>query len=312
MPKTKEQESKTKIMELSQSGSDFLNFAFCILLFAFLAAGCEPKRDSDVDVLALGPDTETIFVPSDYAARAMEATGGLTAWTKTKKLRLDCVVTFYQPDGSFYLTEQRYDVYPWSNAIRISAVEPQGRFLWQLTKGHFNALEGGEQLDGLPVAVGSRCLAEATLNIITAPIRFLDESVEFTKQTTAEVISNIITPPGRSLDERVEFGKQTPTVRIQGQWYHPIDRTSKPDVEPAERLSDAVFYQNRDTFLLDMLWFGGMNGEKSLMVRGYDYRDVEKGGVWVPAKIEIFRTDARGNVQERLVKIDCHTLRPAK
>ncbi len=44
------------------------------------------------------------------------------------------------------------------------------------------------------------------------------------------------------------------------------------------------------------------------MVRGYDYSEIEKGTVRVPARIEIFRTDARGDSQERLVKIDCHTL----
>jgi len=49
-----------------------------------------------------------------------------------------------------------------------------------------------------------------------------------------------------------------------------------------------------------------------LAVRGYDYTVVEKGGVSIPARIEIFRTDARGNLQERLVKIDNHTLKRSK
>ncbi len=48
------------------------------------------------------------------------------------------------------------------------------------------------------------------------------------------------------------------------------------------------------------------------MVRGYDYSEIEKGGVGVPTRIEIFRTDARGDSQERLVKIECHTLKRAK
>ena len=53
-----------------------------------------------------------------------------------------------------------------------------------------------------------------------------------------------------------------------------------------------------------MLWFMDIDEGKSLAVRGYDYREVEKGGVRFPAKIEIFRTDAAGVLQERLVKID--------
>ena len=45
------------------------------------------------------------------------------------------------------------------------------------------------------------------------------------------------------------------------------------------------------------------------MVHGYDYSEIEKGAVLVPTRIEIFRTDARGGSQQRLVKIDCHTFR---
>ena len=156
----------------------------CLVLVAvFVFAGCEQKHEEEVDVLARGPEVEAIFVPSDEAAQAIKATGGLNAWKKTTKLQLDCVVTFYQPDGSFYLTEQRYEVYPWLNSIQISAEEPQGAFVWKLSNGQFNVLRGAGQIDALPKAVPSRCFAEVILNIITAPARFLDGSVEFSKQS---------------------------------------------------------------------------------------------------------------------------------
>ncbi|MHC4555903.1 MAG: hypothetical protein ACYTFW_04400 [Planctomycetota bacterium] len=290
----KDQRSKIKIVELLQSGNNLLHFAFCILIFAFLYTGCEQKygkddkletarleTEGDVDVLAYGPNIETISVLSDYAIQATEAAGG-DAWTKTKKLQLDCVVTFYQPDGSFYLTEQRYEVYPWSNSIRISAREPQGRLVWQLSKGQFDVLQDDGQIEDLQIAVGRRCFSEVILNIITTPARFLDSSVEFTKQTSA--------------------------VKVKGQWYYPIIRRCKPDVDSVERLSEAVFYQDRDSSLVDMIRFACMDTEKFLAVRGYDYSEVEKGGLLVPTRIEIFSTDARGDSLERLVKIDCHTV----
>jgi hypothetical protein len=44
-------------------------------------------------------------------------------------------------------------------------------------------------------------------------------------------------------------------------------------------------------------------------VRGYDYKEVEKTGLLVPTRIEIFETDARDRKQKRLVKIDCHTVK---
>jgi len=266
----------------------FSKTIWLVFVMAFIIGGCEQKYKENVEVLALGPDLETLgFVP-DYAAGAIEAAGGSDTWMKTKELQLDCVVTFYQPDGSFYLTEQHYEVYPWSNSIRISGREPQGKFVWQFSKGQFSVLQGGDRIEGLPSTVGSRCFAEVILNVITVPARFLDESVEFFK----------VPDP----------------VKLQGQWYYPISRRMKPRTmaEPTAHeidLSAAVFYQNRDSSLFDMLWFPQMSGGKSLMVRGYDYSEIEKGAVLVPTKIEIFRTDARGDSKERLVKIDCHTFR---
>jgi hypothetical protein len=286
MQKIRGRESRVKIVGPPQSGNYMLKSASYILTLTFLLTGCGQKQAEDVDMLALMPDFEMITVPSDYAARALEVTGGLDAWKKTKKLHLDCVVTFYQPDGSFYVTEQHYEVYPWSNSIRISAVEPQGKFVWQLSKGQFVAMEGSDQFDGLPAAIGSRCLAELILNIVTVPVRFTDAPVEFARDATG--------------------------IRMQGQWYYPITRRNKPGIEPVERVAEAILYQSRDSFLVDTLWLPRMSGDKSLSVRGYDYTEVEKGGVLVPAKIEIFKTSARGDSEGRLVRIDCHSFALAK
>jgi hypothetical protein len=65
MSKIKDQKSKMKIVELPQSGNDFLNFAFCTLIFAFLFAGCEQQREEDVDVLTLAQEAEVISIPSN-------------------------------------------------------------------------------------------------------------------------------------------------------------------------------------------------------------------------------------------------------
>ena len=256
-----------------------------IICFAFAAifinAGCEQTYTQEMSTLAVGPNVETDL--SGFAAQAIEASGGLDAWRKTKGLQLNCVVAFYQQDESYYLTEQRYEIYPWSNSIRISTLELQAVFVWQLSKGQFKVLEGGEQFEGLPDAVDSRCLAESILNIVTAPARFLDDSVEFVKEATP--------------------------VKMHGQWYYLIDRKNKLNATPADRLSEAIFYQNRDSFAIDMIWFPRMSGNKLLMVCGYDFEAVEKGGVLIPARIEMYRTDALGISQELLVKIDCNNIK---
>ena len=258
----------------------------CLVLVAvFVLAGCRQQQEEDTDVLARSPEVEAISVPFDEAGRAIKATGGLNAWKETAKLQLDCVVTFYQPDGSFYLTEQHYEVNPWLNSIQISADESKGAFVWELSGGRFNVLRGAGQIDALSNAVPSRCFAEVILNIITAPARFLDGSVEFNKQSNP--------------------------VKIQGKWYYPIDRQNK---DAAARTSEAVFYQDRDSSLVDMIRLacsntGAARGKTIQYVRGYDYREVEKTGLLVPTRIEILETDARDRSQKRLVKIDCHTVK---
>jgi hypothetical protein len=109
----------------------FLKVTCLAFVGIFINVGCEQTNThtQGIDTLAIGPNFET--EPSGYITQAIEAAGGLEAWTKTKKLQLNCVVTFYQPDKSYYLTEQRYEIYPWSNSIRISTFEPQAVFIWQ-------------------------------------------------------------------------------------------------------------------------------------------------------------------------------------
>ena len=244
-----------------------------VLVVVFVVAGC--KQQYKPDMLAYGPDVNTIVVTDDYTPQAIGVTGGYQAWTEAIKMEFDCVLTFYNPDGSFYLTEQHYEIYPWSNSIRISATEPQGRFVWLLSEGRFTVLEGAERFCALTAPIENRCFAEAILDITTAPVRLLSKSVEFTKL------------PG--------------PVKMEGLWYYPIERGSS-DTGP--HFYKVVYYENRDSSLIDMIRFADVRGQKSLVVRGYDYRKVEKMQVLVPTKVEIFRTDARDVLQERLVKID--------
>ena len=266
--------------------SNRISKIICLVLVGiFIIAGCEQQHEEDVDVLALTREAEVISIPSNEAMEALEATGGMNAWKKTTQLQLDCVVTFYQPDGSFYLTEQSYKVYPWSNSIQISADETQGKFVWQWSEGQFDVLQGAGQIDALSKAVPSCCFAEVILNIITAPTRFLDGSVEFSKQSAP--------------------------VKIQGKWYYPIVRQNK---DALIRLSGAVFYQDRSSSLVDMIRLacmdtGAVTGQSVQYVRGYDYEVAKKGTPSIPTRIEILETDARDRSQKRLVKIDCHAVK---
>ena len=80
------------------------------------------------------------------------------------------------------------------------------------------------------------------------------------------------------------------------------------------RISEAVFYQDRDSSLVSMIRLsctgtGSIIDRTVQYVRGYDYKEVEKTGLLVPTRIEIFETDARDRMQKRVVKIDCHAIK---
>ncbi len=251
-----------------------------VIVMALFLEGCSfdklrtsflKTRKKQTQTVDLGSFDPNVVIP-DYAARAMDATGTLDAWEKTKTIQAGAIVTFYNPDGSRYLTEQNYRIHPWANSILISAVEPQGAFKWQLSPEGFTVLKGGGKIDALPVKVCRRYFAEAILNITTAPVRFLDRGFGFTKSAA---------------------------VKKEGLWYYPVERAGS---DSASALM--VFYQNSESSLVDMLWFADIDRESFFAVRGYNYREAEKGGVWLPAGIEIFKTDAHDSLQQRLVKID--------
>lgn len=265
----------------------YITNVFCVLVLiaVVLLWGCRGKEKTE-DVGG-GPDIQSIMVTNTFAPRAIKVTGGYEAWLATTEFEFDCVVTFYEPKGSFYLTEQHHEIYPWSNSIRISSTEPaskpdlggvkrpsSGEVIWELTEGDFSVSKSPRVSDSLPAGLSERAFAEGVLYITTAPVRFLDKSVNFIEESKA--------------------------VKKEGLWYFPIERVES---EASPYWSKVVFYQNMDNSLVDTIWFSNAEG-LFLSVRGYDYYEGGQGGVLVPTKVEISRTDGVGVVQERLVQID--------
>jgi hypothetical protein len=253
-------------------------YAFLIL---FILTGCRKEYENDVNVLAIEPQSKMISVPTDYVNNSIEAAGGLENWGKIIQLEFDCLVTYYQSDDSFYLTEQHYDIYPWSNSIQISGEEPQGRYICQLSQGQFDILEDNEQIRNSIVNIGNSCLAEAILNIMTIPARLIDNSVVFTRGNAP--------------------------INIQGELYYPVTRQSRNANQNSVNESDAVFYQDTNNYLVDMIWLICQNGKNFVLVRGHDYIKIKNSDIFIPSKIEIFKTDVQGMSKDKLVKIEVNS-----
>lgn len=255
------------------------NVIWTAIACVIVVGGCAVESEKQgTDLLAVGPELERLTISSEEAGVAIESAGGLDAWARAKEIQLACVTTFYQEDGSYYLSEQLYDVFPWSNAIRISGREPRSEYAWEFHKGRFGVLQGESEYDGLQVGVDNGCIAEGILSVITAPIRLLDEAVEF--QWSAEM------------------------VKLEGQWYRPIKRAAKAGLVVAENLRDAGFYQKRSSGRVDMVLLRCGGPEGMLIVRGHDYTLLGKDGAMIPSKIEAFKTDPSGRVRHRIIEID--------
>lgn len=265
--------------EVGQMSNRFSNVIWGLVAGILVFTGCEMETASQQgDTLAVGPDVAAIGVVSEEAGQAIDAAGGLDAWRKAKKIDFECVATFYQEDGTFYLTEQLYEFFPWSNSIRISGREPSGEYTWQLQQGRFGVLQGLSQYEGFGVGANKGCIAEGILNLVTVPVRLLDKDVEF-----------------RWSKEMVKFG---------GQWYKPTKRVVNADALDAAGLRDAAFYQNRSTERVDMVLLACVGSRGVLIVRGYNYRLLGRGGVMIPSKIEVFNADATGKVRRRIIQLD--------
>ncbi|MDY0357802.1 MAG: hypothetical protein RBR19_18110 [Sedimentisphaerales bacterium] len=279
----------------------FRTFRVCATLIGLAAgmlAGCagpvaqRPQDEAAADALAVGPDREALArsVPPDYVVSILDASGGVAAWTQNKRLRAAGVVKLYRPDDSFYLTQHEFEVYPWSNAVRIAAGEPRGKFVWQMVAGRFEMVEGTPATDVSPLYGAYAGYADAFLQIVTAPVRLLDAGNQLYRQPTP--------------------------FRVGGQWYERIEVKFAPGMiaveggEPDDqRMSqpywtDGVFYVNRASALVDTIWLANPTNQEYLTVRGYDYSDVKTAGVRVPSKVEIFRAGPDGTVQNRLAQID--------
>mgnify|MGYP006290934927 FL=1 len=247
-----------------------------LLSMAVMVAGC--GRGKTEVKLAVGPDAETLAVPDEFGAEAIEAAGGMDAWAGTKQFDLDCIASFYQPDGSYYLTEQHYTIYPWSRAAQIRGHEPGGSYLWQLAMGRFSVKQGARDMERLTESIAAEDLAQALLAVTATPALLLDDRVSFET-----------------------FGEP---VKLEGRWYVKVRRTVRVDALKSYNPPEIVFYHNRRSGLLDRIWMVRTQGAGFLLVQCHDYQDLGKDSVHVPKRIEIFDTDEQGATLGRLIKID--------
>lgn len=249
-----------------------------------------PPPSGEADPLAIAPDGKTVAVRADHVMASVDAAGGLSKWTQCKTVTGKGVVTVYGSDGAFYLTAHEFQAYPWSDAIRVTAQEPRGRFLWQLVGEEYRRVEGEPGLDVSGLQVSSRGYVDAVRQIVTTPARLLERGVEITRRPNSVRIRGkryILMEAKYSPQQTIaEAGGEEANVTIDPYW------------------TEGVYYQNQQSFLVDMIWLANPAKERYLLVRGYDYTPVAEDGVLIPTKIEIFQSGPDATIGPRVAQID--------
>jgi hypothetical protein len=261
--------------------------AVLIVLTAVMLAGCgrpaAKESAPDLNLLATGPERQTLPTPRPFVSAALDATGGLAAWEACKKIEFHAAVTARERDGCFYLTEQDFVLCPWSEAIQVTAHEPGADVTWQVVRGRYHAPQVDPKTDVSPLRGLSRDYADAVLRIVTAPVRMLDDNVQLSRRPAL--------------------------TQITGQWCLPIDATYKEQTGSEEKTAapywtQGIYFQRADRSLVDMIWLGNPRTQKFLLARGYDYAPGADAGVLLPTKIEVFRSDAEARIGPRLALVD--------
>ncbi len=260
-----------------------------IVLTALTLAGCGRQISQgsaqDFNLLAVSPDLKTLPTPRPFVAAAFDATGGLAAWQQCKKVEFHAAVTACERDGCFYLTEHDFVLCPWSDAIQVTADEPRAYFTWLMISGQYRTLPADPNLDVSPLKGLERDYAEAVLQIATAPVRMLQDNMEFTPAPAP--------------------------VQVAGQWYLPINAryqapkpASKSQTVPEPYWTRGTYFQGQGRSVVDMIWLGNPATQKFVLVRGYDYATGPGSSVLMPTKIEVFRSDPDANIGPRLALVD--------
>ncbi|MDO8301932.1 MAG: hypothetical protein Q7T18_01695 [Sedimentisphaerales bacterium] len=244
-------------------------FLIILSVISVVISGCAQQPVKQQSVASQVPHVVT--VPA-FAKGAVDAVGGEQAWSTTEVIVGECTAKFYKPDGTFYLTRQRHAVYPWSDSIRIYAAEPQGTFVWQLSGNNFTLLEGTpQQAASLPMTLCDPAIARAIWSLMASPASLATKS-----------------------DPNRVFGA---AVQVAGIWHRPL------------KLADSqLWYQNKESDILDICQLEISGNTTHLLARGYDYLPIEKTRIMAPTKIEIFTTNSSASELVRIIELDYRTL----
>lgn len=182
----------------------------------------------------------------------------------------DCIVTFFDGQGSKYISQQHHTIYPQVSAIKVEAAEPEGNFQWELFNGVFKTVRSGSSKS--PVTLCSNEIARAIILTVSAKGGFLDDNA----------------------------GTLLEPMSIAGQVYQPVVLYSV-DHDPIK----LKIY--RDVSSHKVGWVEVGSSKALLAARGYNPRNFKGSDKIMPTSIDIYDTDKDGRPSDRIMKLEYNT-----
>ena len=193
-----------------------------------------------------------------------------------KVISADCIVTFYGPKSGKYLSLQQHRICPAPAGIAISADEPQGRLTVQLSEKGFEVLFPRTNPNEFSKTMQRPNIAECLLASILAGAGFIDD----------------------------DAGVELAPMKIQGQWYMPIEPSSLEPPRPSRTI-----FKNNDTSLTDLVHIKDPATGALLIARSYNYRRFAEIDRSIPMKIDIYTTSPNAETPQLLLQINYHNVK---
>lgn len=182
-----------------------------------------------------------------------------------------CVVSYYNADGSYYLTEQQHQFCSDPKQLKVWADEPTGVFKWRLTGDVFEVIAGANGAEDM----------ERTL---------LDRNIARVLFTSMMAGSGI---------ESGSTGMKFTTEKIDGKWYDATDLGVA-----GKGWGSETIYRSRKNSRIELVRLEDIDKGIVLTARCYNYRQSKDIAKTAPMKIDISSSDIAGGASKLMLKVE--------
>lgn len=191
--------------------------------------------------------------------------------TDGRQINANCVVSFFRPNVGNYFSRQNHQISLDSQAIVITANEPQGNYTWKVSGNDYKETSPGGITDATAVSVMNHAIVQAIL-------------ISFTAST-----------------ENHSQQAQLEKVKIEGRWYWPIQLASSGNLK-------TTVYKRLENNAIELVHIESNDTGSIIIGKPYNRRGIENINESVPTKIDILSADSIKSQPELILQVNYNSL----